>query len=250
MIAVVDIGNTSCSFGFFRNDKLVKTFKVPCSQIKEISKYYKQPKGLIEEFLVLSVNPPVKRKLCAWVRKNLNIKPKVAGRDFYFNIPVLLRKPETVGTDRLANALAGYQIYGGPLIVADFGSAVTFDVISKKGEYLGGAIAPGIMMSAKSLYEKTALLPFVKPFGKPEPIGKDTESAILSGLFFGFIGMTQKLIEEISIRLGEKPKVIATGGDADFMAFAVPLIEKVVTDLTLRGALLAYQLDVTKKQRK
>jgi type III pantothenate kinase len=247
LIAVVDIGNTTCLFGFFEKDKLLRSFNVPDKNIAEISKCYRQPKGELEHFLVLSVNPPIERKLCAWVRKNLRIKPEVAGKDFQIEIPVLLKEPKTVGADRLANALAGFQRFGGPLIVVDFGTAVTFDVVSEKGEYLGGAIAPGIMLGAHSLHEKTALLPFVTPAHRPRGIGKDTRGAIASGLFHGFIGMTQKLLQEITSELGRKPRIIATGGDADFVASEVPLIEEVVPDLTLRGALLAYRLHQKKK---
>jgi type III pantothenate kinase len=247
LIAVVDIGNTTCAFGFFEEDNLLDSFNIPDKKIREISKYYRQPKGELEHFIALSVNPPIERKLCAWVRKNLRIKPEVAGKDFQIKIPVLLREPETVGADRLANALAGYHRCGGPLIVVDFGTAVTFDVVSEKGEYLGGAIAPGIMMGAYSLYEKTALLPLVTHWLMPDAIGKDTRSAIASGLFHGFVGMTEKLIHEITSQLGKKPRIIATGGDAEFVASEVSLIEEVVPDLTLRGALLAYRLHQTKR---
>jgi len=243
----VDIGNTTCAFGFFEGEKLLGSFKLPDSKIAEISKFYRQPKGKLEHFIVISVNPPIERKICAWVRKNLRIKPEVAGKDFHIEIPVLLKEPETVGADRLANALAGYERFGGPLIVVDFGTAVTFDVVSERGEYLGGAIAPGIMLGAHSLHEKTALLPLVLPARKPAAIGKDTRSAIGSGLFHGFVGMTQKLLQEIISELGGKPRIIATGGDADFVASEVSLIEEVVPDLTLRGALLAYRLHQKKR---
>ncbi|MCG2677426.1 type III pantothenate kinase, partial [bacterium] len=142
---------------------------------------------------------------------------------------------------RIVNAVAAYEKYGGPVIVVDFGTATTFDVISKRGEYLGGVIAPGIEISSDALFEKAARLPRVEIIKPKRVIGKDTVSSIQSGLIYGFVGQVDEIVRRISKELRSKPKVIATGGLAKLIATESKTIEKVDSLLTLEGLRLIYE---------
>jgi type III pantothenate kinase len=241
MLLCADLGNTSVTFGLFKGEELLEQWKVVVDDFSELDplwdeKHLEEP----EVVIVASVNPAAYELLVAWMRRRFSLMPLTVGREVKVDMPVLLKKPQEIGADRLANALAGYTRCGGPLIVVDFGSAVTFDVISAKGEYVGGAIAPGIRLSAQALAQKTALLPEVRPQARPPLIGRSTRGAIASGLYYGFLGLVSEMVRRISAELGTKPRVIATGGDADIITPEAPEIEETVPDLTLQGLRIAY----------
>ena len=153
--------------------------------------------------------------------------------------------PREVGADRVVNAVAAHHLYGGPAIVIDIGTAITFDVVAKDGEYLGGAIAPGIAIATDALFERTAALPRVDLTHPKKAIGTNTVSAMESGIVFGYAGLIEGLVSRIQHELGSKAKVIATGGYAGLMAEVTRIIEVVNPDLTLIGLKLIYEMNVT-----
>jgi type III pantothenate kinase len=249
MLLCADLGNTSVTFGLFDGEQLQQQWQVLVHDFSELDslwdeKNLKNPDAVI----VASVNPAAYELLVAWIRRKFSLMPLTVGREVKIDMPVLLKKPEEIGADRIANALAGFKRCGGPLIVVDFGSAVTFDVISAKGEYMGGAIAPGIRLSAGALAHRTALLPEVRPQARPPVIGRSTRGAIASGLYHGFLGLVSELVGRITAELGTKPRVIATGGDVAFIASEAPEIEEVVPDLTLQGLRIAYSRHIEKEK--
>lgn len=241
MLLCADLGNTSVTFGLFDGEKLARQWQVSVHDFSELDSLWDE-KSLPspDAVIIASVNPAAYELLTAWMRRKFSLMPLTVGREVKIEMPILLKKPEEIGADRIVNALAGFERCGGPLIVVDFGSAVTCDVISAGGEYMGGAIAPGIRLSAGALAHRTALLPEVRPQARPPVIGRSTRGAIASGLYHGFLGLVSELVKRISAELSAKPRVIATGGDAAFIASESPEIEEVVSDLTLQGLRIAY----------
>jgi len=150
----------------------------------------------------------------------------------------LYRRPAQVGQDRLVNAYAAFFSYGAPLIVIDFGTAVTFDVVSQKREYLGGMILPGLKISLDSLAQRTALLPSIRLTSPAEFIGRDTKNSMLSGIVYGFSSLVDELCRKIKKKLGSKARVVATGGDAGLIGRYCRVINKIDKDLTLKGLAL------------
>ncbi len=241
MLLCADLGNTCVTFGCFDGETLLQHWRVPVEDFGELDPLWDERSLPDPDAVILgSVNPAAEELLSAWLRRRFVLMPLRVGKEVEVKMPVLLDNPKEIGADRILNALAGFRAFGGPLIIVDFGSAVTFDVVSAAGEYLGGAIAPGIRLSAQALAEKTALLPEVRPKKKPPAIGRSTRAAIASGLYYGFLGLVSEMVERISEDLGAKPRVIATGGDSAVVASEAPQIEEIVETLTLEGLRLAY----------
>ena len=167
-------------------------------------------------------------------------RPLIVGRNIPLPLRNLYRYPRRVGTDRLVNAYAGVSIYGAPLIVVDFGTAITFDVISPKKAYLGGMILPGLKISLDALFEHTALLPKVRLNKPHEFIGRDTKSSMLSGLVYGFSVLTDGLVQRIKKEIGRKTRVIATGGNSNLIVPYCTEIDAQDPFLTLKGLNLLY----------
>ncbi|MFH1541164.1 MAG: type III pantothenate kinase [Elusimicrobiota bacterium] len=246
-LLAIDIGNTTVNFGLFeisqdgKNKKLKTKTKILTEKFQKIP----PPLNNYDNAIITSVVPNVTNKIIS----QLKIKPIVLNSK---NIPIKikLKTPEKVGSDRLVNSVAVSELYGVPSVVIDLGTATTLDVISKNREYLGGIIAPGIRISAESLYEKTAKLPKIKPEIPKNVIGKNTKEAILSGIFYGQIGLIKEAINKIENRksssksiacftCGEEVesknlKVILTGGYASFFSKYFPdfIIDE---DITLKG---------------
>lgn len=242
MILAIDIGNTNITVGLFRGSRLAAKSKIPTGQgvyyRKRLSQFLKNGKvkaELIEAAVVSSVVPDSLAALSGSLR-GLGIRRiMITGKNLKIPIRNLYRNKSEVGQDRLVNAFAASHIYGAPAVVVDFGTAVTFDVVSKYGEYLGGLIMPGIGISLSSLYEKTALLPKVELRDAPDIIAKDTVSSMRGGILFGFGAMCDGLVTRYRKRLGGNMKVIATGGNAALMKKYAPSIRIVDEDLTLKG---------------
>lgn len=178
------------------------------------------------------------RHLC---RDWLNVEPLIARANLDWGFAIKVDQPEEVGADRLVNALAAHRRYSGPLIVIDFGTATTFDVVDKDGNYCGGAIAPGINLSIAALHMAAAKLPSVRIRRTDVVIGKDTEACMQSGLFWGYIGLVEGLVARIKKEFGAPMSVIGTGGLAPLFDGATPVIEKVDPNLTLWGLRLIYE---------
>lgn len=243
----IDIGNTSISFGVLKARRIVAREEIPTGDPAprfEIEKRLgvvfrrigKRCPG-IARVVICSVVPDALRAVQRSVLRHLGVKPLVAGKDIEVPLKNRYRDPRQVGQDRLVVAYAAKCLYGQPLIVIDFGTATTFDVVSFRGDYEGGIIVPGIRLSAESLFQKTALLPRIEHIHKPkELIGKDTEGSILSGIFNGYGAMCCGLIDRIARRMKKTPKVIVTGGYTDIMKdFISSKIDKIDPCLVFKG---------------
>lgn len=241
MLLAVDIGNTNISFGIFKGLVLKKTFDIPTKQYSrnKLLKKIISLKGA--DTLISSVVPGITRVIAKELAGITGKRPYIIGKDIKVPVRNLYRRPEQVGQDRLVNAYAAVKLYGPPLIVVDFGTAITFDVISKSGSYTGGMILPGLGLSIKALKSGTALLPEIK-IGRPkELIGKDTASSMLGGIVYGFAGLTQQLNNKLKKNLGSRAKVIATGGNARLIRRYCNNIDRLDNTLTLKGINLIYK---------
>lgn len=241
MLLVIDIGNTNISYGIFKKRTLTKKGKIPTSE-EDYSKYLKKfPYKEIEDIIICSVVPQSLRRLRKDLKKLFSKSPLVLGDNISVPIKNLYKNPKEVGQDRLVNAYAGYCFYGGGLVVVDFGTAVTFDVVSEKGEYLGGMIFPGLRISLEALCQRTALLPKKMNFEIPKGlIGASTKESILSGIFNGFLAMVRQLIQILKERQGIE-KIVFTGGDALKLYPYLSDLGFLRETLTLEGLRLIYE---------
>ena len=189
----------------------------------------------VDNIVICSVVPKVTVVLKKGLLRLLGRRPYIIGKDLVVPLKNLYRNPKQVGQDRLVNAYAAVMLYKAPLIVVDFGTAVTFDVISKDREYLGGMILPGLAISLDTLAERTALLPKVKLDKPKEFIGRDTKTSMLSGIVYGFAALTDDLARRIKDKIGRQAKLIATGGNISLIARHCRSIDKIDRDLTLKG---------------
>ncbi len=241
MLLGINVGNTTISLGLFKGNELLKQWRWPTKQFTswQVGKLASliDPEQ-IRAVIVSSVVPQLNKKLMSF-KKYFQITP-----DFFNHrwgiIKLKVEKPQKVGADRIADAIAGFFIYGGPLLVIDFGTAITFNLVSKKGEFLGGAIAPGPELAVKALSEKTALLPKVKLELPKSVIGKNTQEAIKAGVALGFIDLVNGLISRFK-REHSNLKIIATGGWGEFFKEQVPAIEVYDPCLALRGLQIAWE---------
>ncbi|MDP3786998.1 MAG: type III pantothenate kinase [Candidatus Omnitrophota bacterium] len=238
MLLTIDIGNTSIAFGVFQGKRLKSTWKISTESVL-LKKTIRLP-GNIDAAIISSVVPkatPVVKKMVA---KKYNIRPLVLGENIKAPIKNLYRNPRQVGQDRLVDAVAVKELYSCPAIVIDFGTAITFDIISKKGDYLGGIIVPGIETSVRALSKQAALLPIIKVSAPKELVGRDTVSSMKSGIFNGFGVLCDGLVAKLRTKYGPM-RVIATGGHARLMSKFSRSIPKVDPNLTLQGLRLIYE---------
>jgi len=247
MLLAIDIGNTHTVLGIYSKDKLKEYFRVASNHaltvdecgllVKQLFPGYRK----IRNVVICSVVPPLTPIYQEMSKKLLKTDPLLVHSNLPLGIKILYDDPSKVGADRIANAVAGYQIYGGPIIIVDLGTATTFDVISEKGEYLGGAIAPGIETSSMNLFQRAAQLFKVSLKRPPKVIGKNTEDSLRSGIIFGSVGQIDGIVNRIKEELrkghkiSKKPKVVATGGLAELIALESNTIQKVDPTLTLEG---------------
>lgn len=247
MLLALDVGNTNTVIGLFDKDQLISDWRIrSTSSITEdefhvIMSNLFQSRNIIpsdiQKTIISCVVPPMMRILDAYCRKYLNHAPVWVDANSV-RMPVLYDNPEEVGADRLVNAVAAYHKYRTSLIVIDFGTATTFDVITTAGEYLGGAISPGIGIAAEALYQRASRLPRVELFNPPlTVIGKNTVHSMKSGIIFGYAEMVDGMVRRIKAELpaAPPPKVIATGGLAPLMGNVSSTIESVEMGLTLEG---------------
>ncbi len=247
MLLAIDIGNTHTVLGSFRKEKLVCHFRITSNHALTVDecgllvKQFFADHGRLREVIICSVVPPLTPIYQEMSRKFLKVDPLLVRWDLPLGIKILYDDPSQVGADRIANATAAYQIYGGPVIVVDLGTATTFDVISEKGEYLGGAIAPGLETSSLNLFHRAAQLFKVSLERPKKAIGKNTEESLRSGIFFGAVaqidGIVLRIQDELKKqhRVRRQPKVIATGGLAGLVGKESKTIQEVHPTLTLEG---------------
>jgi type III pantothenate kinase len=246
MLLVVDIGNTNIVIGIYRDETLVRSWRIRTERNTTEDELNVLVAGLfatggiapasIGRTIISSVVPPMANILDAFCRKYLGHAPRWVDPRRASPMPICYSNPAEVGADRIVNAVAAFHRHPQRLIVIDFGTATTFDVISERGEYLGGAISPGIMIAAEALFMKASKLPRVEILSPPQRVvGKDTAASIQSGLIFGYAALVDGMVRRIEKEMGGPAKVLATGGLAPLMADVSETIEVVEPDLTLEG---------------
>ncbi len=251
MLLAVDIGNTNIVFGLFRDKKLLMHWRIRTELNRTTDEYW----VLVQEFirlntadpetidaLILScVVPPLVPVFEELSLKFFGTKALVVGPGVKTGIPILYKNPVEVGADRIVNAVAGFEKYGGPLILVDFGTATTFDAVSARGEYLGGAIAPGLRISLEALFRNTAKLSPVDLAVPEHVIGRSTMESIQSGTVYGFVGMIDSIVNRMQKEMESKARVVGTGGLIGVIAEQVQSIDEVDDFLTLEGLNLIYE---------
>ncbi|HVF88576.1 MAG TPA: type III pantothenate kinase [Blastocatellia bacterium] len=250
MLLVLDVGNTNTTLGLFDGAELKHSWRLTSERQRTVDEYGimcltllqlagLRP-GLITEIVISSVVPPLDFTLNKMAEVYFEIKPLFIDAA-NSGMPVLYDDPQEVGPDRIVNAVAAFARYGGPCVIVDFGTATTFDVISGAGEYLGGIICPGIQISADALFQRAARLRRIEIRQPSRVIGTNTTASVQSGLYYGNVGQVDGVIEQIIGELGERPRVIATGGLAPLISKGSRHIEAVENDLTLEGMRLIYE---------
>ena len=245
MLLAVDIGNTVTTLGVFENEKLRATWRVATVIHRMVDEYAAlllnllHHQGLdesdIKEVVLCSVVPPLTATFEELFQRYFHISPLVVGAGVKTGVRIRMDNPKEVGADRIANTAAAHYLYRGPIIIVDMGTATTFDTVSKEGDYLGGAIAPGINTAAEALFTRAAMLPRVELVHPKQAIGTNTIAAMQSGIVFGYVGLVEGVVARIQQELGEKAKVVATGGYAKLIAKETAVIDEVSPDLTLVG---------------
>ncbi|GAX62056.1 transcriptional regulator [Candidatus Scalindua japonica] len=245
MILAVDIGNTNISVGSFSDKKLISHFRIDNKVLinQKATTLPIKPSLLNESknIIIASVNPDIESVFYKSLAEIHIKKILKIGREIELKIPILVENPQTVGIDRVLNALAAYRNTGTSTIVIDFGTAITIDVVSQKGEFMGGLILPGIRTSAYALNKQTALLPEVNIKRPAKIIGKNVEDAIKGGIYFGTVGSIIHIVKELNRSYGYLEYTIATGGDAKTFKKDIPEIDKFIPYLTLEGIKLAFE---------
>lgn len=250
MILTVDIGNTNITIGMFKEDKVVGTFRMTTNILRTSDEYgifikdailAKGFDGEVEGVIISSVVPNIMYSFENGIIKYFNKKPIVVGVGTKTGIRIEARNPSEVGADRIVDAVAAYDLYGGPVLVIDYGTATTFDVVSKEGAFIAAITCPGIKLAANALWSGTARLPEIE-IKKPESIlAKDTITSMQAGLVYGYIGQTEYIIKKVKEELGvDELKVIATGGLGKIIADETDCIDVYDQDLTLYGLKLIY----------
>lgn len=249
LLLVLDVGNTNTVVGLFEGDDLISHWRLSTQADRtadEVGMWLRQlltwqgvdPAGLVG-VAVGSVVPPMDPRLREGIGRYLDLEPFFVEPGIRTGMPLRVDAPQELGADRLCDAVAAFARYGGPCVVIDFGTAVTWEVVSASGEYLGGAIAPGPGVTAEALASRTAKLPRVALAPPPRVIGKGTVDSIQSGLFYGYLGLVEGVTRRIVGEVGEAV-VVATGGFAEEIARHTAIIRHVERDLTLHGLRLLW----------
>ncbi|MBK7975614.1 MAG: type III pantothenate kinase [Deltaproteobacteria bacterium] len=246
MLMVVDVGNTNIVLGLFDEDRLIQSWRLTTDKSRTSDEYgilihelyarERVPQGQVTACMVSCVVPPMIPTVNEVARKFFKLEPQFVGPGIRTGMAILYDSPREVGADRIVNAVAAFEKLKRSCIVVDFGTATTFDVVSSKGEYLGGAIAPGLGISTEALFQHASKLPRVELVRPRSAIGKTTVHSMQAGLIFGYAGLVDALVRRIIAELGgDKPAVIATGGIAPLVASETETIEEVDELLTLTG---------------
>jgi len=257
LLLAIDVGNTNTVFALYRErdalgqwristirERTADEYAAALTQLMMLKGYSHRDVGAA---VISSVVPQAVNPLKSMCREFFDCTPRVVGEDLAVTIPVVIDNPREVGADRLVNAVAAHARYGGPLIVLDFGTATTFDVIDEEGRYCGGVIATGINLSLEALHRAAAKLPRIAVERPGRVIGTSTVSAMQSGVFWGYVSMIEGIVTRIKSEFGAEMKVIATGGLAGLFAGATDAIEHVDRDLTMAGLVELYHADRPRK---
>jgi type III pantothenate kinase len=253
----LDIGNTNVVMGLYKGEELVTHWRIATDHQKMADEYAMlildllersaQDPAAVEGVIIASVVPPLTGIFEKLSQRYLGQAALVVDATVHTGVRIRLDNPKEVGADRVVNVVAAYQRYGGPACVVDLGTGTTFDLLSVDGDYLGGAIAPGIGIAAEALFQRAAKLPRVDLVRPPSAIGKNTVHAIQSGLLFGYVGLVEGLVARFRAELGPEMKVIATGGLASLIAAETAVIDAVDPWLTLEGLRLVWEMNRKEK---
>jgi len=251
MLLTVDVGNTNTVLGVFRGEELIANWRMTTAREQTVDEYGVLTRNLfalagmdrndITGVIISSVVPPVNWTLGEMSRVYLGRKALFVEMGVKTGMAVLVDNPAEVGADRIVNGVAAFHLYGGPCIVVDFGTAITFDAISAKGEYLGGVIAPGLEIAAEALFARAAKLPRVEIKDPGKVIGTNTVTHMQAGLYYGAVDMVDGMLARMKKELGENAKVVATGGQARLVGKGSKYIEHTDEFLTLTGLRLIWE---------
>ncbi len=254
MLLAIDIGNTNVVLGVYDKERLVEHWRVGTNTQITPDEYAMTFKDLFSfaglEFrqitgvIISTVVPPLLPVMTEMSKKYFHLDPMVVTHEMKTGITIRYDNPREIGADRIVNAAAAYKLYGGPLIIIDFGTATTFCAVTKNGEYLGGAITPGVKISAEALFQRASKLPRVELARPEKVIGADTISAMQAGIIYGYAGLVDGIVERMKKELSTDARVIATGGLAELIAPETRAIQEVRPQLTLEGLRLLYEINL------
>lgn len=250
MLLVIDVGNSNIVLGIYDKEQLVKDWRISTDKLKTVDEYgilvndLFRMAGLnfsnIEDIIVASVVPTLTGVLERLALTYFGFKPYIVGPGIKTGMPIHYDNPKEVGADRIVNAVGGYEKYRTSLIIVDFGTATTFDYVNRKGEYCGGAIAPGLAISLEALFQKASKLPRVEIVKPSTVIAKNTVNSMQAGIYFGYVGLVDEIVTRMKAETKENPLVVATGGLASLIAPDSHTIKEVDEYLTLQGLRIIY----------
>lgn len=250
LVVLVDVGNTNTVFGIYQGDELIESFRLSTDKERTADEYGSLLLPLFarrgvdptsaDAVVISSVVPPLHHTLDHLARRYFGKKPLFIEPGVRTGMPIRYDNPTEVGADRVVNAVAARERYGAPVIVVDFGTATTFDLVNAAGEYVGGIIAPGIMISAEALFAHASRLYRVDVRKPAELIGKNTAGAMQAGIYYGYVGLVDGILERLLAEMPDVTTIVATGGQADLIASGSKYIREVDPMLTLVGLKLIY----------
>ncbi len=251
LLVLVDVGNTNTVFGIYRGDTLVESYRLSTDSERTADEmgalllpllaHHGIDPGETEAVVISSVVPPLHLTLETLARRYFGKQPLFVEPGIRTGMPIRYENPTEVGADRIVNSVAARELYGAPVVVVDFGTATTFDVVNAAGEYVGGIIAPGITISAEALFSHASRLSRVDVRKPGELVGKNTVAAMQSGIYFGYVGLVDGILKRLTAELPGLKTIVATGGQAELIASGSEYIRRVDPQLTLVGLKLIYE---------
>jgi type III pantothenate kinase len=253
MLLAIDIGNTNVVLGVFDAKRLVANWRVGTKTqitpdeyamiLKDLFNFEGLEFKQIDGVIISTVVPPLLPVMTEMSKKYFHIEPMVVTHEIKTGIKIRYDNPKEIGADRIVNAAAAFKLYGGPIIIVDFGTATTFCAVTRNGDYLGGAITPGVKISAEALFQRASKLPRVELTKPRSMIGTDTISAMQAGIIYGYAGLVDGIVERMKKELSPDAKVVATGGLAELVSSETSSIQEIKPHLTLEGLCLIYDLN-------